>query len=141
MLYYSCGSSKISVLSALIETCSLSNEWFRLWMKVFHVTWEKDVFTILDYMYHVLQWKFVLQITHAIFYTPMFIHCNPPYSKQEMKSCHKRWKLLIDMSHVYVWWRVHFVIYCYWYIDMLSNEHVQCFSFEYEYKCWIIHFY
>ena len=138
MLYYSCGSSKISVLSALIETCSLSNEWFRLWMKVFHVTWEKDVFTILDYMYHVLQWKFVLQITHAIFYTPMFIHCNPPYSQQaDKKSCHKSWTLLINILHELCMYDggCNFIFSCWWYwsIDMLS----MCNVFLFEYECYV----
>ena len=139
MLCYSCSCS--IVVSAHIETHPLSignTEWFRLWMKVFQVISEKDVFTILDYMYHVLQWIFVLQIIHAMFYTINFIHCNIPYSKQaDEKSCHKRWKLLIDMSTCICTMEgliCYVLLLIYWHA-----QHVQCFSFKYEYICWIIH--
>ena len=81
-----------------------------------------------------------LQYKCIMFYTPNFIHCSLPYSKQaDEKSRHKRWKPLIDMFTC-IWMMegvTCYIVLLIQIIDILSMCNV--FLFEYEYTCSIIH--
>ena len=65
-------------------------------MKVFQVTFQKVVFTILDYTYHMLQW---ISVQNIVLHTVS--HCNLSYSEQADGKLSQKMKPPDTPVHMY----------------------------------------